>query len=79
MGYASSSRPLAILEMLVHLTRYTVPTDTILIPIEVPDELIMKAQGLPSDWNALPYSSAARQFGDRWAREGASAVLLLPS
>ncbi|HSF47022.1 MAG TPA: RES family NAD+ phosphorylase [Burkholderiales bacterium] len=79
MGYASSSRPLAILEMLVHVTRHTVPADTILIPIEVPDELIMKAQGLPNDWNALPYSSAARQFGDRWAREATSAVLLVPS
>lgn len=79
MGYASSSRPLAILEMLVHVTRHTVPADTILIPIEVPDELIMVAQGLPNDWNALPYSSSARQFGDRWARERTSAVLLVPS
>jgi RES domain-containing protein len=79
MGYASSSRPLAILEMLVHITRDTVPADTILVPIEVPDELIVEAQGLPSGWNALPYSSGARQFGDRWVQEGTSAVLLVPS
>jgi RES domain-containing protein len=36
VAYASSSRALAVLEMLVHVTRDTVPGDTVLVPVEIP-------------------------------------------
>jgi hypothetical protein len=45
-----------VLEMLIHVTRDTVPADLILVPIDVPDELIIEAPAFPSDWNALPFT-----------------------
>ena len=79
MAYTSSSRPLAVLEMLVHVSRDTVPADSILIPIDVPDALVAEGTGVPSDWAELPYGPKAREFGDRWASQKASVALLVPS
>jgi RES domain-containing protein len=79
MAYTSTSRPLAVLEMLVHVSRDTVPADPVLIPIDVPDRLVDEAQGLPSDWAELPYGPEARDFGDLWIAERASVALLVPS
>jgi RES domain-containing protein len=78
IAYTSSSRPLAVLEMLVHVSD-TVPRDMILVPVDVPAKLIDEATALPSTWNDLPYSAKAREFGDRWVASGSSAALLVPS
>ena len=48
--YTSTSRPLTVLEMLVHVTRETVPPDILLIAINVPDDLI---SGIEADSEAL--------------------------
>lgn len=79
MAYTSTSRPLAVLEMLVHVSRDTVPADPILIPIDVPDALVAEATGVPSDWAKLAYGPKAREFGDRWISQKASVALLVPS
>jgi len=79
MAYTSSSRPLAVLEMLVHVSRDTVPAASILIPIDVPDALVAEATSVPSDWAELPYGPKAREFGDRWVSQKASVALLVPS
>ena len=79
IAYTSTSRPLAVLEMLVHVTRDTIPENLLILPFNVPDNLVQDAEGLPRDWNALPYSASARRFGDRWAAERRSAALLVPS
>lgn len=79
IGYAAASRALAALEMLVHVTRETVPPDMVFVPIDVPDRLVREASGLPADWADLPYGPDARRFGDRWAAEGRSLGLLVPS
>jgi RES domain-containing protein len=69
IGYTSSSRPLAVLEMLVHVTREGIPEDVLLIPIDVPTALIAELERPPKDWNALPFGDSGRQTGDQWARE----------
>lgn len=79
IGYTSTSRPLALLEMLVHVTRDCIPADIVLIPIEVPAAVIAELDSLPNNWNALPWSESGRAAGDRWAREKQSAALLVPS
>jgi RES domain-containing protein len=79
VAYTSTSRALAVLEMLVHVNRETVPTDTVLVPIEVPDELIVELKHLPKGWDEYPYRDTARVIGDKWVREKSSAALLVPS
>jgi RES domain-containing protein len=79
IAYTSTSRPLAVLEMLVHVTRDNVPEDIVLISIDVPASLIAKLESPPKDWNALPFGDPGRHAGDRWAREKKSAALLVPS
>jgi RES domain-containing protein len=79
VGYTSTSRPLAVLEMLVHVTREGIPEDVVFIPIDVPASLIDELETPPENWNALPYSDQSRHAGDKWAREKKSAALLVPS
>jgi RES domain-containing protein len=79
IGYTSTSRPLAVLEMLVHVSCEGVPDDVVLIPIDVPSVLITELETPPKDWNALPFGDRGRQAGDTWAREKKSAALLVPS
>ncbi|MES1261899.1 MAG: RES family NAD+ phosphorylase [Acidobacteriota bacterium] len=79
VGYTSSSRPLAVLEMLVHVTRDTVPDDLVLLPIEVPDAFITEARDLPAKWNDFPYRDDSRAVGDAWIKTASSAALLVPS
>jgi RES domain-containing protein len=79
IGYTSTSRPLAVLEMLVHVTRESVPEDIVLIPIDVPAPLIAEMETPPENWNALPFSDPSRNAGDKWALEKKSVALLVPS
>lgn len=79
VAYAATTRALAALEMLVHVTRETVPPDMVFVPVDVPDRLVREASGLPADWADLPYGPDARRFGDRWVIEGRSLGLLVPS
>src|SRR3990172_6382597 len=62
IAYTSTSRPLAVLEMLVHVTRDTIPENLLILPINVPDTLVHEAEGFPRDSNALPYCASARRF-----------------
>jgi RES domain-containing protein len=79
VAYAASSRALAALEMLVHVTRETVPPDLVFIPIDLPGRLVVEAKALPADWAHLPYGPNARRFGDRWVAKQRSLALLVPS
>lgn len=79
VAYAATSRALAALEMLVHVTRETVPPDLVFVPIELHGRLVREADGVPDDWADLPHGPKARQFGDRWVSEGRSLGLLVPS
>lgn len=79
MAYTSTSRPLAVLEMLVHVTRDTVPPEMVLLPIDVPDRSIADVPALPADWLDLPYSAGARRLGDAWIEQKRSLALLVPS
>jgi RES domain-containing protein len=79
LAYTSTSRSLAVLEMLVHVSRDTVPSDAVLVPIEVPDEIVTELRDIPKGWEEYPYREKAREAGDRWVREGSSAALLVPS
>jgi RES domain-containing protein len=79
VAYTSTSRALAVLELLVHVTREAVPDDTVLIPIEIPDHLVAHVAAIPKDWNDYPYPESTRAEGDRWVRGRSSTGLLVPS
>ena len=79
--YGAESRSLAAMEVLIHhigtevfeLTRWVV------IPADVPDELIEKPARVPAEWRAEPPAAASQRFGATWAREQRSAALRVPS
>ena len=79
VAYASSHRSLAVLEMLVHTSAASIPPDLIFVPIDVPDRLMRSISVPPDGWDTLPWSAAARGFGDAWLRDGSSLALQVPS
>lgn len=80
MVYASETRALAALEVLVHIDR-DIPVAWVVLRCGIPDKLIevLPPSALPDGWRDEPPSAASRRVGDRWAREGRSAVLRVPS
>ena len=79
VAYLSTSRSLAVLELLVHVTRETVPANLLFIPIDVPNRLVQDLETPPEEWNELPWSAAARTFGDAWLSARSSLAILVPS
>jgi RES domain-containing protein len=79
VAYVATSRPLALLEMLVHLRSDRFPDGGIFMPMEIPDDLISGIPHLPEGWNHFPYQPASLQIGDRWIAEGSSPAMFVPS
>lgn len=79
MGYTSSSRALAMMELLVHVGRDNVPNTKLLLPIDIPDRVIVDLAPLPIGWDALPYRSNVQAVGDAWIATRSSLALRVPS
>ncbi len=79
VAYTSTTRALAVLEMLVHLDPEDVPGDVIMIPVNVPDGEIETLRRLPRRWYELPYRASVQRVGDQWVRSGRALGLLVPS
>jgi RES domain-containing protein len=81
LAYAALSRALCILEMRVHLSAETAPTDHVLIPIEVDDDLVAELDPatLPQGWRRFPAPPSLAGFGDAWVRGQESLGLVVPS
>lgn len=81
VAYAASSRALAILELLVHITRQNAPSDYVFVEAELPDDAIehLNTAQLPADWRAEPPPASLRAIGDEWARTNRSLALRVPS
>ncbi|MGF1549292.1 MAG: RES family NAD+ phosphorylase [Sphingomonadaceae bacterium] len=73
--YTADSSALAMLEVLVHLERDTVPESFRLLKIEVPDELAA------TRWTGarLPPSDETGKWGDAWLEKGATPLAAVPS
>ncbi len=79
MAYVSTSRALAVLEMLVHMGRRDSPPDVALMPLEIPDDLVSGMPDLPEGWNCFPYRIEPQQIGDSWVKQRLSVAMLVPS
>lgn len=78
--YAAETYAGAVLEILVHANLGVVPRTQVVAALHIPDDLpiqALAASALPG-WNSEDVTGS-RAFGDRWLREGKTAVLLVPS
>ena len=80
--YTSSTLALAALELFVHLDASEIPEDFVAIPADIPASVqiarIRPAQ-LPADWRQYPAPESLADIGTRWASQGRTAVLAVPS
>lgn len=78
--YASASYSLAMLEKLVHLSRASIPHSQAWVKITFPNTL--EIETICADkvavWGANNIT-ASRHFGDTWAQEKRTPILLVPS
>jgi RES domain-containing protein len=79
--YSAQSRALAILEALVHFQPYRLPTDLVLLSIEIPGgvpQATWAESELPDGWNEIG-AEAALDRGDQWLEAATTTVLWVPS
>lgn len=80
--YTSQSRALAMAEVVVHLNAAMMPSDFIMLEIEIPDTIkiytIDKSE-LPLNWNVFPHLSHTQKIGDEFVNNNEYAVLKIPS
>jgi RES domain-containing protein len=78
--YTSHSVSLCAPEILANSSR--LPTGSIVVEIQIPDSLIVRTveiSELPRGWDDPNPSDDTRDIGTNWAREGATAILSVPS
>ena len=84
MLYAAPTIAMAVLETAAHIDDAGLPQNRILVRIDVPEKMwrariTLGVDALPVAWAAIPAGRTSVGFGSRWIREGASALLEVPS
>ena len=79
MAYAALSRSLALLELLVHVPRTSVPRGCVMLPLFIPDDAVESLTTLPTGWDRPPCSSAVQRAGDTWVGSGSAVALRVPN
>lgn len=81
MLYLASSRALAALEVLAHLTSIQDPESFCITVFEVPEASIEEVEKylLPKDWNTYPSPSSLKKIGDTFVKSNQSLLLKVPS
>lgn len=80
--YAAANRSLAMAEVAVHLTLATLPTDFLMVTIEIPDHLnisLLNSNTLPVNWNQFPPLTVTQRLGDAFVEENQHLALRVPS
>jgi len=79
--YCAETRALAALEILANVEnkRRLHKVEYVVIPVEVPDDLITHPARYPGDWSAKPAPRSTRDFGDRMLSKPGFPVLRVPS
>lgn len=78
--YTASSKSLALLELLVHLSSTLMPS-YVIFPVKFSAELMSEVDksALPAIWKDYPAPVALRDLGDKWLESLGSTVLKVPS
>jgi RES domain-containing protein len=80
--YTSEHLSLAMLEYFVHIDAADPPKDLVLVVAEIPSNVSRTSVSptrLPEDWRRTPAPAEITTIGDRFARKGWAAVLIVPS
>ena len=80
--YVAQSRALAMAEVAVHLTLATLPSDFMMIEIEVPKSvsiLTFDEKKLSDNWNAFPHNRETQVIGDNFIQSNTHCLLKVPS
>jgi len=81
MLYMTSSRALAALEVLAHLTPIQDPEDFCITVFDVPESSIEEIERnlLPENWNSYPAPSSLKKKGDAFVKSNTALLLKVPS
>ena len=81
MVYLASSRSLAVLEALAHLSPTNIPDDYCMMIVEVPDNAAttLDIKILPEHWHEYPEQNILKQIGNRFLLEKQHLLLKVPS
>jgi RES domain-containing protein len=81
MLYTAATASLAALELLVHLDKGGITAAYVTVEFQFDAALVeaVPTGQLPKRWRARTIPAECQVFGDRWIREGRSAVLRVPS
>jgi RES domain-containing protein len=80
--YTSENRALATVEYLVHLPLSSLPVETCIAEIEIPDDVDyeqLNVADLPSDWARYPAPHRLKEIGEHWIQRNATLLLRVPS
>lgn len=80
--YTSESRALAMAEVVVHLNAAMMPSDFVMLEIEIPNSIKILAtqkSELPFNWNVFPHLAHTQKIGDEFINNSEYAVLKIPS
>lgn len=80
--YSAQSRALAMAEVAVHLTLATLPSDYVMIEIDIPDEIdikVLKQKDIPTNWNNHPPNISTQKIGDEFIDAMDYCILKVPS
>ena len=80
MVYLASSRSLAVLEALAHLSPTNMPGEFCMLTIEAPDDFEeVDAATLPPDWQEYPEIEILKQTGNYFLKNKKNLLLKVPS
>lgn len=69
-------------EIAVHFSWATLPSDYVMITIEIPDDLVAKViaeEDLPEDWQQYPHPNDTKRIGDEFVIENRFCMMKIPS
>jgi RES domain-containing protein len=80
MVYLASSRSLAVLEALTHLSPTNIPDDYCIMTVEAPDNFAEPdIKELPENWQDFPEQNILKQIGNNFLREKKNLLFKVPS
>jgi RES domain-containing protein len=80
MLYLASSRSLAVLEVLAHLSPTNIPAGMVLLTIETPEDFTtVDVLELPENWNKFPEPNVLKQIGNSFLDGNEHLLLKVPS